>query len=109
MAKPVVVTIHPDGTVRFLVSEGSSPLLSDGAVVRRASHVEPVSLPLRWLFHGLRFIWGEYGWVAKFTRAWPCMWRINLAPIGGPVMPVTYRNRQDAIDREVEWLNKHFI
>jgi hypothetical protein len=47
--------------------------------------------------------------MASFTRLWPCLWQINLGPIGGPVLDATYRNRQAAIDAEVVWLNTNFI
>lgn len=105
-----VVTIAPDGTIRFLVSESTAPLITDeNAVVRRASHVEPVSVPLRYAFHGLRSMFGEKGWMAGFTRRWPCLWRINLAPTGGPILPSTYRDRAEAIAAEIEHLNAHFI
>jgi hypothetical protein len=83
--------------------------MTEGALVRRASHVEPVSKTLRVIFHGLRSMFGEYGWVADFTRRWSCAWRINLAPISGPTLPQTYNNRAEAIDAEINYLNEHFI
>lgn len=104
-----VVTITPEGDIRFLVNEDSAFLLEDNAVVRRASHVEPDSLSLRYIFHGLRFIFGEYGKVGNFTRVWPCAWRVNLTPTGGPILDDVWYNRQDAIDAEVVYLNEHFI
>lgn len=107
--QPVTVHITEDGTIRFLVNEDSKPFLTEDAVVRRASHVEPTQAILRLLFHGLRFIFGEKGWMADFTRRWPCEWRINLSPIHGPILPGTYCNRQAAIDAEVLYLNENFI
>lgn len=109
MAKPVTVTITPDGELRFLMSEGADVFLTEQAVVRRASHVEPVNAVLRRVFHRLRRTFGEYGWMASFTRLWPCLWRVNLAPIGGGILPQTWRNRQAAIDAEIEELNANFI
>lgn len=105
----VELTITPDGTLRFLVSEGAEAFLTEAAIVRRASHVEPVSVPLRLVFHGLRGIFGEKGRMAGFTRLWPCLWHINLSPIGRGVLPGTYRDRQAAIDAEIEELNASFI
>lgn len=105
----MVVHITEDGTIRFLVNENTSAFLENGAVIRRASHVEPVSIPLRYVFHSLRSIFGEKGWMVDFTRIWPCEWRINLAPINGPVLSQTYYKRAAAINAEIEWLNENFI
>lgn len=107
--QPVIVTISEEGVIRFLSSDATSGFLADEAVTRRASHVEPVRPSLRYVFHGLRSIFGEYGWMAGFTRQWPCEWRINLAPISGPILPQTYMNRQAAIDAEIGYLNANFI
>lgn len=107
--QPVTVHIAEDGTIRFLVNEDSKPFLTEDAVVRRASHVEPVQVILRLLFHGLRFTFGEKGRMSNFTRLWPCEWRINLAPTNGPILPETYRDRQQAIEAEVRYLNENFL
>lgn len=108
MTQPTTVIIKPNGTIRFLVSEGSKPFL-DGAVVRRASHIEPVNPIMRYVFYMLRHWFGEKGKMAEFTRLWPCLWRINLAPIGQGILPNTYRNRQAAINAEIGYLYEHFI
>lgn len=105
----VEITFTPDGEIRFLVSEGTTSLLTSEAVVRRASHVEPVSRPLRILFHGLRTAFGEYGWMSDLTRRWRCLWRVNMAPVGHGVLPDLYLNRQDAIQAEIDYLNREFI
>lgn len=107
--QPVVIAMDEEGTLTFLVNDESTPLLTDGSTVKRASHVEPVSGVLRVAFHGLRSIFGEKGWMSDFTRAWPCLWRVNLAPTGGPILPQTYRDRQAAIDAEIGYLNANFI
>jgi hypothetical protein len=103
------ISIAPDGTLRFVVSKELEGLLTEDAEVKRASHVEPVNPYLRRVFHFLRSHFNEYGWVAAFTRLWPCEWRINLGPIGQGILYQTYRNRSEAIDAEVEWLNVHYI
>jgi hypothetical protein len=105
----VEITFTPDGEIRFLVSEGTTSLLTPEAVVRRASHVEPVSRPLRILFHGLRTVFGETGRISDLTRSWPVRWRVNLAPIGGPVLFGYWMDRQDAIQAEINYLNANFI
>lgn len=103
----IIITIE-DGVTRFLVNEQTAGLVEDG-VVRRASHVEPVNPILRGLFHALRSVFGEKGNLATFTRFWPCLWRVNLSPIGGKVLHGTWKDRQSAIDSEIEWLNSNFI
>ena len=105
----VTISITEDGSTRFLVSECTRHLLTDTSVIQRASNVEPVRYTLRLAFHGLRLIFGDYGRVAEFTRHWNCVWRVNLAPIGGPVLPGRWRNRQDAIDAEIAHLQTFFI
>lgn len=103
------VTISPTGEVQFLYDTSLEELVPKDAAIKRASHVEPVSIPLRILFHGLRAAFGEYGWVASFTRHWPCLWRVNMAPVGHGLLPDYYTNRADAISAEIEYLNANFI
>lgn len=103
------ISIAPDGTLRFVVSKELEGLLTAEATVTRASHVEPVRPVLRTVFHFLRSRFNEYGWVAAFTRLWPCEWRINLGPIGRGILHQTYQNRQEAIDAEIKYLNAHYI
>jgi hypothetical protein len=104
-----VVTLSEDGTVRFLVNEDTKPFIDEDAVIRRASHVEPKNVLIRLTFHILRGIFGEKGWMAEFTRRWPCKWRINLSPINGPILPGLYKDRQEAIREEIKYLNSNFI
>lgn len=103
------VTIDDSGEARFLVSEISSFLLDESSTIRRASHVEPVNVILRCVFYTLRFLFGEYGKMGQFTRIWPCMWRVNLSPVNGPILPDVYRNRNQAINAEIVWLETNFL
>lgn len=103
------VTIHDDGTVQFLYDASLAELVPMDAVIKRASHVEPVSIPLRLAFHGLRTLFGEYGWIATFTRSWRCLWRVNMAPVDHGVLPQLFDNRAAAITAEITYLNEHFI
>lgn len=105
----ITISITDNGDVRFLVAEETKPFLDGSAVVRRASHVEPKAYLLRITFHALRAMFGEHGRIADFTRAWLCLWRVNLAPIGGPVLPGLWRDRQAAISAEIVHLNATFI
>jgi hypothetical protein len=104
----VVITIE-DGVTRFLVNETTEPFLTEDATVRRASHVEPTGKVARFVFHTLRRMFGEKGIMAEFTRMWPCNWRVNLAPTGGPILAGTWRDRKLAIAAEIEYLNTNFI
>ena len=96
------------GNAVYRVTEAASPLQL-GAVPLRASHVEPVNPLLRVIFHLLRQWLGDKGRMSEFTRAWPCLWRINLKPLDGPILPTVYYDRKQAINAEVIALNKFFI
>lgn len=106
--KEIVISIE-DGVIRHLVTEETKDLVTDNSVVRRASHVVPVNLLLRGLFHTLRKVFGEKGTVAGFTRLWPCKWRVDMRLSGGPILKETWYNRQSAIDAEILYLNENFI
>ena len=107
-SQAVSVVIRDDGDLVCLNNEAAACFTELGSVTtRRASHVEPEERPLRFLFHVLRYIFGDKGRMSEFTRHWPCTWRVNLTPVGGPVMSHRWQLRQDAIDAEVEWLNDH--
>ena len=104
----VTLIIRDDGALVCLDHEETSFLRKLGRVTtRRASHVEPRDKTLRFHFHMLRYIFGDKGRMSEFTRHWPCTWRVNLTPVGGPVMSHRWQLRQDAIDAEVEWLHDH--
>ena len=106
------VTISIDdttGEARFLVNGLSRCFLDETSVIKRASHVEPVSWILRLAFYLTRNAFGEYGRIAEFTRLWPCLWRVNLAPIGGPILPEFYSDRSQAIDAEIAYLETFFL
>lgn len=107
--RPVEISIAEDGTIQFLMSEGAEVLLDGDTVVRRASHVLPDSFFLRLCFRGLRFLFGEYGKMAAFTRTWPCAWTVDLSPVGGPMLDDVWYNREDAIEAEVDWLTQNFL
>jgi hypothetical protein len=109
----IIVSIKPDGSFDCLATKSeqlAAELAKYGitleSTLRRASHVEPDSLVLRVLFHGLRRLAGEQGAVAAFTRGWPVLWRADMGPSGGPVLPGRWRDRREAIAAEIEWLNE---
>jgi hypothetical protein len=126
-AKIFAVTYDEHGNLEYIKTEGDDALLELGEVVtRRASHVEPVNIILRVLFHILRTVVSDKSAAAAWTRVWPCLWRVNTAPVGGPVLRLkhlppddaffvnsediaVWRNRQDAIDAEIKFLNEWFL
>lgn len=110
MAQDVRVIIREDGVLVVLDNETTNCFRSLGsATKRRASHVEPESWILRPVFHTLRLVFGDKGRMSNFTRWWPCRWRVNLRPVGGPILPDRWYNRGLAIEDEVEWLNEHLL
>ena len=76
-----MLSIAPEGELRFLFDDALTPLLQLGeASIRRASHVEPI----------------ETAWYA------------DLSPVGGPMLgPFEYRS--DALAAEAAWLLQHGI
>jgi hypothetical protein len=97
------------GQVTFLLNDLSRPFVDESSTIRRASNVEPINAILRIVFYTLRFLFGEYSRMGQFTRVWPCTWRVNLSPVSGPILPIVYRNRQEAINAEIEWLELNFL
>lgn len=103
----VSVVVRDNGSVVCLDTKDTQCFRDMGNVTtRRASHVVPIDNKLRAIFYFLRKLFGEKGWMAEFTRLWPCRWLIDLRPVGGPIM-APYRNRKNAIRAEVRWLNEH--
>ena len=101
----VVITVETDGTLQFLNTPHLRPLLDEGtSQVRRASHVEPMARLPRLFFHLLRRVFGEQGRVAQWTREWPVVWQVNLAPSAGPILK-DFVDRDAAIAAEICWLN----
>ena len=110
MDRTVTLTIDDEGNAVFLKGHGADAFLALGDIrTRRASHVEPDSWLLRFVFHFIRHRTQDTSRLAAFTRCWPCLWRVNTAPIGGPILDGRWRNRLAAIDAEVEFLNTYFL
>jgi hypothetical protein len=123
--KIVTVTIDEDGGMTYLATDSADIFMDLGTTItRRASHVEPDTLWLRWTFRILRLFGGKNR-IAEWTRGWRTTWRIDTSPVGGPVLRwkhtnnwrskvwpdkiAKYQNRQDAIDAEIVFLNDWFV
>ena len=94
-----------DGDVKYLLTDATKEL-DFGATYQRASYVEPVNCLLRRFFHLLRHGFGDEGRVSNWTRAWTVVWRVNLAPIGGPILRTVYYDRTQAINAEIVAINR---
>lgn len=111
-------TIDENGDVIWLASTENDIFLELGNVIeKRASHVEPAGFLLRVVFHFLR-LFGDKNRIAEWTRHWSCEWRVNTKPVDGPILMghdyagswvKTWRNRQEAIEAEVAFLNEFFL
>lgn len=109
MASPKIITVFIDEDgMTFLMDENVKLFEGEGEV-RRASHVEPDGFVFRIAFHALRTIFGDKGRMSDFTRSWKTLWRVDTSPVGGPILPKRYRNRQEAIEAEIEFLNARGI
>ena len=129
----VIVTIDEDGQMTYIATDSADVFMDLGTTItRRASHVEPATFWPRVAFHILRWFVTDKSRVAAWTRIWGCNWRINTAPLGGPIltwgdvwgsrgdcqvwmrqMPMyhavaCWSNRQKAIDAEIIFLNSWF-
>lgn len=121
-AKIVTLTIEEDGSQTYLKTDAADIFLECGEVVtRRASHVEPADLPRRIAFSLIRRLVADDSKIAAWTRTWSVYWRINTSPVGGWILQwsdvddtsrdasiATWRNRQQAIEAEVSFLNGWF-
>jgi hypothetical protein len=121
--KEITITMDTE-TGNFVTLDKSFNVLGT-VTTKRASHVEPARFWLRMAFTVIRALAYEHGKIAAWTRRWPCLWRVNTSPVGGPILqlkhiwpdvawPVEdniaeYANRQDAIAAEIQFLNEFFL
>jgi hypothetical protein len=108
--KVLTVTIDEDGDLIFLKTPSSDIFLELGTVVtRRASHITPRAFFPRLAFKILRGVFGDKGTIAEWTREWSGPWRVDMRPVGAPVIDGDWTTRQEAIDFEIEYLNRWFL
>ena len=101
----MIMTIDQSGNIQFIGHDGHWLADLGEMRLRRASYIEPYSLPLRLLFHCIRACVRDDSRFAAWTRSWRCLWRVRI--IGGPVLAGEWRDRAEAIRAEVAWLEKH--
>lgn len=89
--------IKKDGTIAWLTPP---PFTVPGRKTRRRySEITPTSACLFVAFRILRFLFGETGRVAAWTRTWPCHWTLKVLDTG---YTEHSRSRQALIEREHE-------
>ena len=94
--KVLTVTITEDGDLIYLKTSEHDIFAEMGEVVtKRASHVEPATFWLRVAFHILRTVVNDKSRIAEWTRGWSCDWRVNTAPVGGPILRGSIRRTGD--------------
>lgn len=73
------------GTIRAIYDDALTALMRGArkVTIARASHVEP----------------NDSGF---------CLWSADMSPVGGPKL-LGFRTRQEALDAEVEWLDRNVI
>jgi hypothetical protein len=125
-SKVVTVTIDENGDLLMLKSDAADVFLESAEVVtKRASHVEPTGYVTRAVFHLLRSLVKDDSVLAAWSRTWRCTWRVNTAPVGGPILRwkhtdnwrsevfpehiAAWQNRKEAIDNEVAFLSTWFL
>lgn len=69
-----IITIHDDGTMTSLGNPLGLPVTES----KRWSTIKPVSPTLRLLFNTVRYLFGDKGRMADWTRRWPCMWELHI-------------------------------
>ena len=94
------IFIDNDGLTQGIAS--SVTRLLELSERRRVSCVEPVHPALRWMFHTIRRRVSDDSRLARFTRHWQGQRQARLfdGPVLGP-----FRQRSDAIDAEICWIN----
>jgi hypothetical protein len=97
----VKVTIDEAGNLSFVDDAPLAELNTAGVCRRtRLSHIEPHRPILRWLFRACRSVG-----LVEFTRHWPCHWRVDMRPVGGPIITMpTNASRREALNTERNWL-----
>ena len=97
--KDTVINITEDGNIEFIEGQMPFDLHLGKGVRRRLSRIVPASPWKRVAFYTLRFLCGERGRAAAFTRTWKGPWRMTILSTG---QTEVFDLRQAAVDRELE-------
>lgn len=107
MEQEIIITVDEQGRTTHLLDHPLTEI-PEHAEVRRASHIEPMDPCLRYQFYQIRDKFGDDSVMADRTRAWECVWQVNLSPVGGPTER-WFWSRDEAIEFEINWLNRNFL
>lgn len=108
MSKTITLTIDQNGDQIFLKTDGAEIFRALGiTVTRRASHIVPDNVLLRGAFRTVRALVPDTSVIAQWSREWRCLWRVTV--VNGPTLPGRWRDRKQAIEAEVEFLNGWFL
>ena len=97
------------GDCKMVLTTAAKMLNLTDSPACRASHVYPANWLLRAAFVLIRSHCTDTSKLAAWSRTWPCLWQVDMAPVGGGILPGRWTNRLTAIDAEVEALNNFFI
>ena len=109
MQNEATLVIDENGDCKMVLTAAAKLLNLTDSPARRASHVYPENTYLRLVFRAIRKLTDDDSALAAWARTWPCLWRVDMSPVGGGILPIRYGYRLAAIDAEVEALNNLFI
>jgi hypothetical protein len=96
------IKIRADGMIEFLGDVCPVDLPLEKATRRRVSTILPTQSAKRIAFRLLRFVAGDRGAVAAWTRTWAGPWRATILRTGDTEL---FDDRQAAIDWEYSVIN----
>jgi len=96
------ITILPDGTVQFLGDDPGVDLELDKVRTRRISTILPCTAAKRCAFRVIRWLFGDRGRAAAWTRRWSGPWKATILATGESAV---FENRQAALDWEYQVLS----
>ena len=85
--KVLTVTIDENGDLLYLKTSEHDIFAEMGEVVTKERPTwNRATFWLRVAFHILRTSFSDKSRIAEWTRGWSCSWRVNTAPVGGPIL-----------------------
>lgn len=95
--------VLPNGDIKYLYTAGV-PLQELGTIkLTRLSHITPVCAPIKGpAFRLLRWLFGDRGRIAAWTRTWKGPWLVEILATGEWSV---FNKRSDAVAWEIERIN----
>jgi len=110
MAEIIITIDQSTGDMLFLETSGAQAFKALGRLrTRRASYVLPADFWARQAFKLIRWFIRYDSAGAAWCRTWRGPWLVDTTPTAGVVLTGRWMNRQDAIDAEIEFLNRWFL